>query len=309
MNRINLIILASLLVFISGCGFHSGKTLDELTPKYTDNTSHFIELGGMNIHYRDEGQGPVILLIHGSNASLHTWEKWTDILAPNYRVISLDLPGHGLTGPHPKNEYAWPEAARFIDDFVTALEIPKFTIAGNSMGGAIAWHYALQQPAKVSSLVLIDSRGIQPEEPTPLILRAYGAPILSSLLTVFTPKWAVAENLSGVYGDPTKVSEEMISLYHDLTLREGNRDATVYRMKHPSTYELTPKLSELTMPTLIMWGEKDTWIHPKYALQFKRRIPHAQLITYSGVGHTPMEESPQKTAKDLMTFLEKKSSF
>jgi len=296
--------MTAILILTSGCGFHSDKPLEELIPEYTNDKSHFVSLDGMNVHYRDEGEGPVVLLLHGSNASLHTWEGWADILSSDYRVISLDLPGHGLTGPHPKNQYAWPEAAQFIDNFVNAIEIQNFTIVGNSMGGAIAWHYALKHPAKVNSLGLIASRGIPSEEPKPPILRAYSTPLINDLLTVFTPKWAVGANIADVYGDPSKVSDEMIERYFNLTLREGNRDATVYRMTHPSTYASMPNLSDLKMPTLIMWGEKDTWILPKYAHRFKKLVPHAKLITYSELGHTPMEEAPQKTAKDLKTFLE-----
>jgi len=304
MRKIYFTIMATILIFTSACGFHSDKLVEELIPEYTNNKSHFITLDGMNVHYRDEGEGLVVLLLHGSNASLHTWEGWADILSSDYRVISLDLPGHGLTGPHPKNQYTWPDAAQFIDNFVNAIEIQNFTIVGNSMGGAIAWHYALKQAEKVNALVLIDSRGIPSEEPKPPILRAYSTPVINDLLTVFTPKWAVDANIADVYGDASKVSDELIERYFNLTLREGNRDATVYRMTHPSSYALTPRLSDLKMPTLIMWGEKDTWILPKYAYRFKELVPHAKLITYPGLGHTPMEEAPQKTVKDLKKFIE-----
>jgi len=298
------IILTSLLLLTCGCGFHADKPVEDLIVKYTDNHSRFIKLDGMNVHYRDVGEGPAVLLLHGSNASLHTWQGWADILAADYRVISLDLPGHGLTGPHPKNQYKWQQVAQFINNFVDAISLEKFTIVGNSMGGAIAWHYALQQPEKVSALVLIDSRGIPPQESIPLILRAYSMPVINNLLTVMTPKWTVGLNIKDVYGDPDKVSDEMIDRYFDLTLRAGNRDATVQRMTHPNSYDSTEKLADLKLPTLIMWGEKDSWILPKYASHFKQYMPHAKMITYPELGHIPMEEAPQQTAKDLKAFLQ-----
>lgn len=288
---------------LAGCGFHRDKTLAELTPLYANEASRFVAVDGMEVHYRDEGSGPVLLLLHGSNASLHTWDGWVQELQSNYRLIRLDLPGHGLTGPHPENRYHWAEAARFVDRFVQKLGVDRFVIVGNSMGGGIAWNYALAFPRKVEKLVLLDARGIPPQEPLPFAFRAYSVPGLNTLLTAFTPRWIVAKSVREVYGDPSKVSEALIDRYFDLGLREGNRSATAYRMSHLDAYEALPRLAELKLPTLILWGEKDTWILPKYGHEFARRIPGAKLILYPGLGHVPMEEAPQETARDVRAFL------
>lgn len=288
---------------LAGCGFHRDKTLAELTPLYANEASRFVAVDGMEVHYRDEGSGPVLLLLHGSNASLHTWDGWVQELQSNYRLIRLDLPGHGLTGPHPENRYHWAEAARFVDHFVQKLGVDRFVIVGNSMGGGIAWNYALAFAQKVEKLVLLDARGIPPQEPLPFAFRAYSVPGLNGLLTVFTPRWIVAQSLRDVYGEASKVSEALIDRYFDLGLREGNRRATAYRMSHLDTYEALPRLAELKLPTLILWGEKDTWILPKYGHEFARRIAGAKLILYPGLGHVPMEEAPQETARDVRAFL------
>ncbi len=288
---------------LAGCGLYRDKTVAELRSFYANEASRFVAVDGMEVHYRDEGRGPVLLLLHGSNASLHTWEGWVRELKSDYRLIRLDLPGHGLTGPHPENRYHWAEAAQFVDHFAQKLKLDRYVVVGNSMGGGIAWNYALAFPQKVEKLVLIGARGIPPKEPLPLAFRAYGWPGFNALLTVFTPRWMVAQSVREVYGDPDKVSEALIDRYFDLGLREGNRGATAYRMSHLDTYQATPRLAELKVPTLILWGEKDTWILPKYGHEFARRIPGAKLVLYPGLGHVPMEEAPEETAREVRAFL------
>ena len=113
--------------------------LSELKKNYTNDFSSFVSIQGMDVHYRDEGEGPVIILLHGTGSSLHTWDKWTKILSENYRVIRLDLPAYGLTGPHPQKKYALDDYRLFLEEFLKKLELNKFMLAGNSLGGAIAW--------------------------------------------------------------------------------------------------------------------------------------------------------------------------
>ncbi len=282
------------------------KSLEELKPIYTNQYSHFIDIDGMSVHYRDEGLpagSPTMVLIHGSNASLHTWEGWVKELKDQYRIISLDFPGHGLTGPHPNKQYDWPYTATFLKSLTEKLELNQFVIAGNSRGGAIAWNYAVLYPHDVSHLILVDSAGIPWQESLPFILQLQATPGINTITEYITPKWVVTNTVEQVYGDTSKVTEEKVQLYFDMTLREGNRGANNYRLSQPGDYSLLPKLSELNIPTLILWGEKDTWILPKYANLLKERIPNSRVIIYPDLGHVPMEEAPKRTVNDVVAFI------
>ena len=141
-----------LLISILSLGFYLYSpdiSVSELKKTYANQYSKFIEIEGMNVHYRDEGEGQVIVLLHGTGASLHTWDKWTEDLKNNFRVIRLDLPAYGLTGPHPKNKYSLPDYSNFLNSFVESIGVDNFILSGNSLGGAIAWYYASEYQNKV----------------------------------------------------------------------------------------------------------------------------------------------------------------
>lgn len=275
----------------------------QIEQKYASPESRFVEIDGLRVHYRDQGQGPALVLLHGSNASLQTWDGWVERLSDDFRVITLDLPGHGLTGPDPKGRYDWIAMASVVDRLVRRLELESFSLAGNSMGGAVAWNYAVMHPGKVEKLILIASRGYPSEEPMPAIFKAYATPVIGQLMTRVTPRAAIAASLRKVYGDPDKVDDDLITQYHDLTLRAGNREATRQRLSAPSNDRLLPRIGTITAPTLILWGSEDRWILPKYASHFARDIENSTLRLYEGLGHAPMEEDPERTARDARAFL------
>lgn len=292
-------------LWLSGCGFYQDVPIDQLKSLYTNQQSKFIDVDGMAVHYRIEGQGPELVLLHGSSASLHTWQGWVDALKDSYTLISLDLPGHGLTGPHPDNKYDSVSTAQFVDHFAMALGLESFALAGNSRGGNIAWNYAVLNPSKVSALILVDAAGVPSDEDIPAIFKLYQISVLKGLLSVFTPQFMVRNSIEDVYGDPSKVTTPMVQQYHDLLLRQGNRQATVERFDPVQINNLFSRITEIKAPTLILWGAKDTWILPKYAARFAELIEGSEVIMYPTLGHVPMEEAPLKTANDVRAFLQK----
>lgn len=291
-------------LWLSGCGFYQDVPFHQLKSLYANQQSKFIDIDGMSVHYRIEGQGPKLVLLHGSSASLHTWEGWVDALKDSYTIISLDLPGHGLTGPHPDNLYDAISSAKFIDHFSRALELESFALAGNSRGGNIAWNYAVLHPNKVSALILVDASGLPSEDDIPFIFKFYQIPILKELLTIFTPQFMVRNSIEDVYGEPNLVTDTMVQQYHDLLLMQGNRQATVERFDPAQFKNLYSRITEIKIPTLILWGTKDTWILPKYAARFKTLIEGSKVIMYQSLGHVPMEEAPLKTSNDVRSFLQ-----
>lgn len=299
------IILGIALAF----NFQSDIPLEDLKKSYCNQASQFMELDGMQVHYRDEGQGTPIVLIHGTAASLHTWDDWTkDLINNNYRVIRMDIPAFGLTGPNKNNDYSIANYCQFIDQFVSKIGIDNFNLAGNSLGGQIAWNYAGNFPEKVENLILIDPAGYPTNKPLPLIFQLANIPILNGLINFITPKKLIRKNLEEVYYDDSKVGEDLVDRYHKLTLRKGNRSAFIARAQtvNPDT---SPKLKEIASPTLIIWGEEDIWIDPKLATNFAADIPNAKLFLMEKVGHVPMEEVPKESLDPLLNFISKKKEF
>lgn len=296
-----LVVLA--LAALSVYSYHGDLSAEELAPKYTSEASRFVDLDGMRVHYRVEGAGPTLLLLHGTNSSLHTWEGWVERLRSDFRVVSLDLPGYGLTGPDPEARYSPPEVARFLRRFTDAIGVEEFAIAGNSRGGAVAWNYACLYPDRVRALVLIDSAGLPRDEPLPFILRMQGLPGIRQMASRLTPRFVVERGTRQAYGDPSAVSDAVIDRYFDLLLREGNRGAVATMMEDEHDWGDASCLGGLDVPTLVQWGELDRWILPSYGRRFEESIAGARLEVYPGVGHVPMEEAPGPTAADARSFL------
>lgn len=296
----------AVLLFVGGvlaASVHPEIPAAELEARFATPPSRFIEVDGLRIHYRDQGQGPALVLLHGSNASLFTWDGWVRELSAHHRVITLDLPGHGLTGPDAKGRYTWTGMAEVLEAFRARLGLERFHVAGNSMGGAVAWQYALLHPERVDRLILIAAAGYPRDEPAPLVFRLMRTPVLGELLSRITPRWVIDRNVRIVYGDPSKVTEAGVEQYHTLLLREGNRQATRERLRASTDDGIWRRLGEVRAPTLVLWGAKDRWILPTYGVRFDRDVPDSHLVVYPDLGHVPMEEDSARTARDVRHYL------
>ena len=277
--------------------------------KYGNPASKYMPLMGMQVHYRSQGDSndrTPLVLIHGTSSSLQTWDSLVALLLkqnPHKRIISMDLPAFGLTGPSPENNYEAPYYPNFIDSFLTALNIYKCILAGNSLGGSIAWQYAVAHPKKVSQLILVDAGGYPPKnEKGSLGFRLAKIPIVNQLLLYITPKSLIRKSLATIFYDQSLITEEVVNRYHEMTLREGNRKAMLSLFTHP--YKVNVEVVKtITAPTLIIWGEQDQVIAVDNAYLFKKDIPNSRLFILPNVGHIPMEEAPVKTAEAILAFI------
>jgi pimeloyl-ACP methyl ester carboxylesterase len=281
-----------------------------LTPE-----SQFIEVDGLKVHVRILGEGEPVFLLHGSFASLHTWDAWQQAMSPYYQTISLDFPGHGLTGPDSLKRYGVKDYSEIVRALAQKLNLSQYHLAGNSMGGGVALQHASDYPGNVISLNLIDSGGAPAADRTltdstaPKKSNSDGAwifqvarhPVFSKLLLFCTPKFLFAMNMKQVYGDDSKVTDEVTTRYYELMLREGNRQATLDRLSQPRNSNI--QFERLTMPTLILWGAEDTWIPVAQGKRLQQALPGANLVILDGVGHVPMEESPTETVAEYLSFL------
>ncbi|VEE14201.1 alpha/beta fold hydrolase [Ectopseudomonas mendocina] len=283
------------------------RPLDELKARWAPPPSQFVDVGGMSVHLRDQGRRDdpePILLLHGTSASLHTWEGWVKELAPRRRVISVDLPGFGLTGPFADGDYHVEYYTAFLLALLDHLRMNRVVLVGNSFGGQLAWRFALAHPERSARLVLVDAAGYpRNAESVPIGFRLAGIPALAPLMSRLLPRSMIESSVRNVYGDPDKVDDELVERYYQLTLREGNRQALRQRFAQALSGELHERIGELQLPTLIIWGARDRLIPPDNAERFAADIEGSQLVLFDDLGHVPQEEDAQRTVAVLVAFL------
>jgi pimeloyl-ACP methyl ester carboxylesterase len=310
-----LAVLLLSMVFFLMLMFRTDIPEEEIEKKYQTPESHYIEVDGVNVHVRFLGDGDPIVLLHGSFASSHTWDIWQQAMSPYFMTIAIDLPGHGLTGPDPKKRYSIKDYSQLVLRLMEKLNIEKFHLAGNSMGGGVALQIASTSPDKVLSLNLIDASGapmpqksiLETGKPssntnaTAWIFKALENPIFSQLFLKCTPKFLFAMNLKQVYSDESKITEKTIDRYYELMLRDGNRKATIDRLTMPK--DMSVDFDRLTMPTLILWGENDTWIPVSQGYLLEKSIKGSKMIVFPNTGHVPMEEIPTESVGAYLSFL------
>ncbi len=298
-------ILVLLILLINGV-VYSDISVEELKDLYANEHSKFVEIDGMQVHYRDEGAGFPIVLVHGTASSLHTWDVWTQELIKTNRVIRMDLPAFGITGPNKNADYSIESYTAFLNAFLQKLNLEKFYLAGNSLGGNIAWNYTAEHPTKVEKLILVDASGLPTNKEQPAVFKMAKTPIISSLFLYVTPKMFIRKNIKEVYADDTKVTDEMITRYHKMALRVGNRQAFIDRasidFKLGSKGNID-KLKSILTPTLIIWGAKDNWIPLDNGIRMDSMLINSELHIIENSGHVPMEESPGESLAILKKFL------
>jgi pimeloyl-ACP methyl ester carboxylesterase len=287
------------------------RSVDSLVTRWAPPPSDFMYVKGQFVHFRDEGpkSDPVpLVLVHGTAASLHTWQGWVGDLRGRKRVITFDLPGFGLTGPfggeYPRDDYRADTLARFTLDFLDALHVQRFAIGGNSLGGEVAWRVAAAAPARVDRLILVDATGYAfvPEH-IPAGFQIARVAGLNRIGEFLTPRAVVEDSIKDVYGDPTLVTSALIDRYFEMQTREGNRHALNVRMQEIATDLAPARIATLRLPTLILWGAKDRLVPPANAQHFHNDIAGSQLVIFPGLGHVPQEEDAQASVAPVRAFL------
>lgn len=306
-KKIGLVVLALVFFGIYSISY-ADISIDELKKEYANQYSKFIEIDGMQVHYRIEGKGFPIVLVHGTAASLHTWDAWTAELKKTNKVIRMDLPAFGLTGANKTADYSIQSYTNFLHKFLNKIEIGTFYLAGNSLGGNIAWNYTAEHPEKVEKLILVDASGLPTNKPQPAVFKMAKTPVLSDLFLYVTPKFFIKKNMKEVYAEDTKITDALVTRYHKMALRTGNRQAFIDRAKvdfklgAKANYN---KLQSVQTPTLLIWGAKDTWIPLDNGKRMDSILPNSKLVVIENSGHVPMEENPEESLELLLEFLEK----
>lgn len=328
MKKIAAIFTLLSLLCLSACD--KPISSEAIERKYTSEDSRFIEIHGNRIHYLDQGpheaglgkdelgkdgsskdrpshdaQQGVILLIHGTASSLHTWDNWADLLQSDYRVLRLDLPGFGLTGPDVSARYQVADDVALLQHFLAALDIPKVHLVGSSLGGRIAWQYALEHQNEVASLTLMNALGY-PQASWPPLIELAQWPVFDEIIKRFLPRFMYGIGLKDVYHDAALVNEVLIDRYYELSLYQNNMSAFPDRVKTRLDKD-ADQIKNLTVPTLIQWGKEDRYFPVANAFRFAEDIAGSSLKVYEQVGHLPMEEVPEQSVADYLDFLDQTS--
>jgi pimeloyl-ACP methyl ester carboxylesterase len=218
----------------------------------------------------------------------------------------MDLPAFGITGPNKNADYSIEAYTIFLHSFLEKLKLEKFHLAGNSLGGNIAWNYAADYPGKVEKLILVDASGLPSNKSQPAIFKMAKTPILNSLFLYITPKFLIKKNIEEVYEDDTKITDELINRYHKMALRVGNRKAFIDRAKTDFKLDAQvnlEKLKSIQTPTLLIWGAKDLWIPLANGIRMNEILVNSKLEVLENSGHVPMEENPIESLKLMNDFL------
>ena len=271
-----------------------------------------LELHGHRVTYRRAGKGPVLLLLHGITSSSETWDKVFRPLSKRFTVIAPDLLGHGLSAK-PRGDYSLGAYASGVRDLLVALGVDSATIVGHSLGGGVAMQFAYQYPEKVDRMVLVASGGLGRE--VHIVLRAStlpGAGIAMPLLGSAPVRGAV----SGVAGALARVG---LRTPRDL-VEIGRGIASLSQSDSRSAFLLTARaimepggqrvsaadrlyLAE-HLPTMLMWGERDSLIPVAHGYSAADLIPGAELTVYPRAGHYPHRDEPEAFARDLIAFVD-----
>ncbi|WP_421846781.1 alpha/beta fold hydrolase [Novosphingobium sp.] len=294
---------ALLLLAIAGLAFWLYAPDKPRTALEAAYPGEFRTVLGLRLRMRDSGprQAPALILLHGFGSSLDTWEPWARALSAKYRVIRLDLPGFGLTGPDPTGNYSDERTLAILAALMDQLALPKVALIGNSLGGRFAWEFAARYPQRVTKLVLISPDGFA--SPGFEYGKAPDVPLMLEAMPWVGPRSLVRANLAPAWAHPDALPDAVLERYRDMLLAPGVRRAILDRTRQTVITDPAARLRSINAPTLLLWGEQDHMIPVQNAQDYLRLLPDAHLVRLPGMGHVPFEESPAAALAPLERFL------
>jgi len=280
----------------------------EMRAKYGAEPSQFVEIGdGVTVHLRDEGprDAPAIILLHGSNADLHTWEPWVEGLRDTYRVIRFDQVGHGLTGADTEGDYSLANYVEDIDQVADAMGLESFILGGNSMGGSHTVAYAMEHPDRLDGIILVDAGGapVRRDGGGNIGFTIARLPVINSIMEHVTPRSLVKSSLEQSVSNQDIVTEEAVDRYWEMLRYPGNRAATIARFGGTWEPLNEEQAQAIDVPALIIWGTEDALIPVEAGRWYHAQLPNSVLAEYEGIGHLPQEEAVGPTLSDLKKWL------
>jgi pimeloyl-ACP methyl ester carboxylesterase len=276
----------------------------DLEARYARGPDDFIEVAGLRLHVQDTGprDAPVVILLHGFGGSLQTWDDWTRLFAPGLRVVTLDLPGAGLTGADPSGDYSDARAQVVLLALMEKLGIARASLVGHSMGGRLAWQFAAAHPDRVAKLVLVSPDGFA--SPGFDYGKAPEVGISLKAMKYVLPKPLLKMSLLPAYANPEVMTPALVTRYYEMMRAPSVRSAMIARLEQSVLQDPVPTLARITAPTLLVWGDRDAMIPIANADDYLKAIAGARLLAFPGVGHLPQEEAAEPSGKAILAFLQ-----
>ena len=276
----------------------------ELEKRYVASSPQMLDVDGLKVHYKETGPqaAPALLLMHGFGSSLQAWDDWSLKLEQKYRVIRLDLPGFGLTGASPANDYSEEKDLAILTHFADKLGLEKFSIIGHSMGGKMAWTLAASQPERVQALVLMAPDGFP--EAKDIGTKPYEVPAVTGLIKYFLPKYLVRKSIEPAFAEADALSDARVNRYYDMLRAPGVRAAILERSNQTIYTDPVPRLKAIKAPTLLIWGEQDQMIPSTNAKSYASVLSNSTTVLVPKLGHLLQEEQPEKGLTAVMQFLD-----
>ncbi len=269
----------------------------------------FVTLGGIKVRYLEAGEGPPVLLVHGLGTSMVTWYCNIDALVSGgYRVLALDLPGHG-DSDKPKNlDYDPAAAAELIRQFLVELELDRISLVGNSAGGLVVGLFSLAYPQQVEKLVLVAPGGLGRH--VTWLLRILSIPVLGEIF--YQPRLQSPMNLAKrIFFCPPPILAEVLPEMERVRNLPGTRHAAIQSIRssvnllgqRKKSYILD-RLRDLKRPLLTIWGEEDAIIPVSQAAAVRRALPRSVTRVIPECGHWPHMEKAEQFNDLLVRFLD-----
>ncbi|MFM7708611.1 MAG: alpha/beta fold hydrolase [Gammaproteobacteria bacterium] len=299
------VVALALLAFGIAALSYRDHPVAEVEARWATPPSQFTVIDGVRMHYRDEGSGPPVVLLHANYASLFMWEPWAAALKDRYRVIRVDLPAHGLTGPDPSGDYTLQRIQHLFERFVDERGLQRLVVIGTSIGGTVAMRYAADHPERVERLGLISPGSLEKRvrgRTTPAQV-----PKVFDAITLVTPKAFTRFMLTNDYGDPARVGEAVVDEWWSMWMREGNRAAMLGLLRQYVSGGVEEKIRAVRAPVLLMWGERNKRVPVALAYETRDLLsnsPQVKLEVLPGIGHMLVQEAPQESARLVRAWLD-----
>lgn len=295
------LVLLAPLALPAGCS-SAGKHL-QLPPCVEER--NYVTVQDVKINYIERGHGDRnVLLVHGFGSSIYSWNDLLGPLGERFHVYAMDVKGFGYSEKPKDADYSLVALMDFVIDFMDAVGLERATLVGHSMGGALCLAAAIDFPERVERLVLIDAAGYPMDLPLPI--RVSRMRLTSTVGRLFYGEWAVRWGLKQAFHDPSRVTPERVRAYY-LPSRTKNgigAPLKILRNYDPILFQYAERrIPRVRCPTLVLWGEQDTWVPVDHARRFAEDIPDAVVRLIPDCGHVPQEERPEAVLPLLLAFL------
>jgi pimeloyl-ACP methyl ester carboxylesterase len=283
--------------------------LQQVIAKHADANSRFIEIDDVKLHYKDQGTGPAVLLIHGSGGDLGDFDGWAPTLVKQgWRVVRLDLPGFGLSGPVINGNYSIDRVQSLLDGLMDEIGIQRFAVVGTSYGGLAAFRYAATRLERITGLVIMNSAGVEygkQEVDAKTGEKKFYAASVSDTVS----HEATALSYRKAFGDPSKITETWVDRKVDFSNVVGrDREAALAIDQYVRG---TPErvLAHVRAPVLVFWGGASLALSQETADRFYAAVKKAsyrEKAVQAGGGHMMHVELPEPTVATVAEFLDRR---